>query len=252
MSEFAPLRFRFDDFKRELKTLQELGKGRFFDWSAEAIFPELDDFLGQVQRGHYFKGTRWEVKESRPLKTVATKHYEPGGGGANYVIGDVSWCWTICKSKEKPNQEFEVSGNASVRLRVRLAEHPDQTEIAMWRVECGASDSPGCFFHTQIMGHEDDGPFPHSLSVPRLPTLFVTPMAAIEFFLGELFQDTWAQHVSSDKGELGYWKSSQQKRFKQLLTWKLRQIERCQGSPWIALKHAKPMATDKLFADEGR
>ena len=165
-------------------------------------------------------------------------------------MGQVSWCWLIqkCAQKKKgPSSDFQLSGNASVKFIIREAGDPTSSRLAMWRVECGAHDSPGCFFHTQILGDTDEPPFPRSLSIPRLPTLFVTPMAAIEFFLGELFQDEWAQRVTGNNGQLDYWKSIQQGRLNRLLDWKRKQIANCQGSPWLALKQAKPTVAESLF-----
>jgi len=122
----------------------------------------------------------------------------------------------------------------------------------MWRVEFGAADSPGCYFHTQILGEKEQPPFPHALSVPRLPSLFVTPMAAVEFLLGELFQDQWEQHIVGDQGDRPFWNGIQQQRLQNLLRWKQQQLDGCQGSPWMALKKAKPLQADGLFLSRMR
>ena len=70
--------------------------------------------------------------------------------------------------------DFEVAGLASTKLRILDAVSDDETELAMWRVELGDQQSPGCYFHTQILGQSDVPPFPHSVCIPRLPTLFAT------------------------------------------------------------------------------
>jgi hypothetical protein len=72
-------------------------------------------------------------------------------------------------------------------------------------------------------------------------------MAALEFLLGELFQDRWAERVSNDSKEVQFWRSTQVKSLVQLLEWKRKRIESGVGSPWMALKRAKPEAADGLF-----
>lgn len=253
MTELAPLRFGFDDFGSELETIKELTSKRFFDTSAEWIFPQLKQVLKQLKEGSNGRIVNWEVTESTPLKTIPTTEFEPGRrDGGIEVVGEVSWCWQIqkCSQQKGRSSSFQIAGNASVKFTIRREGDPSLPRIAMWRVECGAHDSPGCFFHTQILGDTDVSPFPRSLSIPRLPTLFVTPMAAIEFFLGELFQDTWAQRVTGNHGQLDYWKAIQQGRLNRLLDWKRKQIEGCQGSPWLALKQAKPTLADSLFVGD--
>jgi hypothetical protein len=85
------------------------------------------------------------------------------------------------------------------------------------------------------------------VSVPRIPTLFVTPMAALEFLLGELFQDRWAEHVSADRDDVRHWRSTQEDTLIRVLEWKAQKIRTGIGSPWIALKRAKPEEDDGLF-----
>lgn len=117
----------------------------------------------------------------------------------------------------------------------------------MWRTEVGDVGSPGCYFHQQVLGQSDSPPFPHGLSVPRLPSVIVTPMAVLEFLLGELFQDEWAKHVSRETDDTRFWQSTQRDILLRLLDWKKRHIQKCVGSPWMALKRAKPEAADGLF-----
>ena len=125
--------------------------------------------------------------------------YEPGGGGAEDVIGEITSSWAISPWTDKSLKRgtlvpiFRLTGNASIRVRIlrENAVNAEVTELAMWRMELGAEESPGCFFHIQVLGHKETPPFPASLSVPRLPALAFTPMAALEFLLGELFQAAW-------------------------------------------------------------
>ena len=83
-------------------------------------------------------------------------------------------------------------------------------------------------------------PFPKSVSIPRLPTIFVTPMGAIEFTLGELFQDRWAKAAMEDTGNGRRWASFQKHRLLSLLDWQRKEVKDALTSPWMALKRAKP------------
>ncbi len=251
---YSSIRFGFAEFRRELELLSRLTR-RFLDPSSQGIFRRLVETLEQLQNSNDRGQIRWEVAEGVPLRTIESNLYEPGNrrGGLD-VFGEISWCWeiqAIPPAKGNPTQ-FEVSGIASVKLRVCCKQHDRPDGIGMWRVEVGARDAPGCHFHTQILGEHDEPPFPHALTVPRLPSLFVTPMAAIEFFLGELFQDAWAQHIVSDQGDGPFWNGIQQRRLTDLFDWKREQVGRSRGSPWIALKMAKPSDTDGLFFGKGR
>lgn len=253
MSDFGPLRFSFADFMQEIHAIENLAKNRFLDASAPGVFQRLRDQLRQLQANNGDKPAFWKVDPNLPVRTLETVEYEKGGRtGSRKVFGEVCWCWQLknCASKRGPAKAFEVCGNASIRLRICESEG-DRTEIARWRIECGAADSPGCFFHTQVFGDDTDELFPKNVPVPRLPTLFVTPMSAIEFFLGELFQDTWARRLVGDDHDLTFWTRNQKSRLKQLLNWKLRQVESCDsGSPWLSLKRAKPRSSDSLFVEK--
>lgn len=253
MDDYGPLRFDFTDFIDELEAIQSLAKTQFLDASTDWVFGQLSTQLKQLQAHKSHSAHRWEVSHNSPLRTIATNRYEPGGRrGGSYVIGEISWCWQIknCFTAKGKVKEFEICGNASVRLRVCGTEK-GSPEIAMWRIESGSADSPGCHFHTQVLGDSDSPPFPKSLPVPRLPTLFVTPMSAIEFFLGELFQDSWAQRLVGDGHNLTFWNSMQRRHLTRLLDWKKSLIESCdRGSPWLALKRAKPRKCDPLFVEK--
>lgn len=250
MFDYGPLRFDFEDFVAELKAIQHLAHTEFLDASSSWIFGRLSTQLEQMRASKAKHVLRWEVDLGSPLRTIVTNQYEPGDRrGSRDVIGEISWCWHLqnCFTPKGHVKEFEICGNASVRLRIRGNED-GSPDLAMWRIESGAVDSPGCYFHTQVLGEVDDSPFPKSVPIPRLPTLFVTPMSALEFLLGELFQESWAQRLVGDAHQLTSWNSTQKRRLRHLLEWKLSQIKACDsGSPWLALKRAKPQTNDTLF-----
>ena len=99
----------------------------------------------------------------------------------------------------------------------------------------------GCHFHVQVMGEDDEGVFPKSVPVPRLPSLFVTAPAVVEHALGEIFQDAWVRAVVENRDAATRWKSIQKERFERLLNWHLRTLaQSCTPTPWMAIKLAKP------------
>lgn len=244
----ALLHFSFDEFLEEITSMQQIA-APFLAADAGAALGMLRSSLQNIRTTPPNTNGMWRIPEHTPLRTRTTRAYEPGGRGAEDVIGEITSSWEISPFSDKPVKKgmpvpvFRLTGNASIRVRILRAtgvngEAP--AELAMWRMELGAEDSPGCFFHIQVLGHKDDPPFPASLSVPRLPALAFTPMAALEFLLGELFQDEWKRQAAAEGGAMDLWKSIQRKRLERLLAWKLERVRHSAGSPWAALKSAKP------------
>jgi hypothetical protein len=133
------------------------------------------------------------------------------------------------KAKEKMLIGF--IGKASTVFEVKDEASGDS--LARWKMELGDASSPGCFFHT--FSSSD-----HGFPVPRHPNVFATPMSAIGFALGELFQEAWEQTLSGSTDAPNRWKSIEKKRFEALLNWKLAQVKNSTSSPWCDLKAAKP------------
>ncbi len=73
--------------------------------------------------------------------------------------------------------------------------------------------------------------------------MLFTPMDALEFVLAELFQDDWAQHVAKENDAIRNWAGCQKDRLIKLLRWQQDRLEKNSGSPWTALKAAKPHAS---------
>jgi hypothetical protein len=143
--------------------------------------------------------------------------------------------------------EFVLDGVASTRLALfgRHPVHGDQ-EIARWSFEVAADSSPGCHFHTQVKGDFSDRLFPPTLSIPRLPGILVTPIDALDFLLGEVFQDSWAENVARDSADLRTWAAIQRHRLANVLEWQRQQVINARGAVWLAIKRAKPR-TEQLL-----
>jgi hypothetical protein len=245
-----PMRFSFQEMLNEVKAFAGLAE----DFIAPGSKNVLSRFHGELESYRNAATSNafdWEISESDPLTTTSTKGYEPGDGGKRYLVAQITAKWRIKKEpppkKSMPAKVFGVIGIASTRVRLKCVEE-DQSltdEIAMWRMEMGDAKHPGCFFHSQILGETGDFPFPNYLPVPRLPIIAMTPPAVAEYVFGELFQDRWAQHATSQVPHLNHWAPIQKERFSRLLDWKLQVLRKASGSPWASLKAAQP--SDDLF-----
>jgi hypothetical protein len=173
-------------------------------------------------------------------------YYEPTGRtGAIHVYAKIRGKWEVRpigqnSKKEKGGQKrcLEFCGFASTRIEL-YEKGVDTIPIAMWRMELGDSLSPGCYFHVQVLG-EGESPFPKAVSVPRLPSLFITPMAVVEYVIGELFQDRRGHAVAEENWDILHWRSLQKERFIRLFNWQKSSLEGAISTPWMTLKAAKP------------
>jgi hypothetical protein len=241
------IRFGIAQMLQELESASTLT--RAFTENGDYVFARVKTQLESLRDERNGASVAWEIPRSAPLRTIESAgEYESGGRGAK-VSGELSFVWEIKRlptvRRRDPAKEFQLVGKASTVARVFASETngSKREELAMWRIEVGDDNSPGCHFHVQIRGEEDDGPFPKRLSVPRLPTCLASPMAALEFLLAELFQDAWRRNVSAETDALKRWRSIQSERMCKLFEWQSRTVSGVnQGSPWSKLKLAKPPA----------
>jgi hypothetical protein len=246
----SELRFAFREILDEVSSFAGLAS----DFIAPASKGVLSQFYKSLE-GYRNSATQdafdWKISESHPLTTIGTTEYEVGGGGQRLLVGQVTAKWRIKKEpsqkKSMPSTYFKLIGIASTRIRLRCVGRDNELtdEIAMWRMEIGDTSAPGCFFHSQILGESDAFPFPHSLSIPRLPIIVMTPAAVAEFGFAELFQESWGPKAALQVPHLNRWAPIQKERFSRLLNWKLDQLTKTYGSPWSSLKAAQPH--DDLF-----
>ncbi len=243
-----PLDFLFQDFLDEISAVGKIA-GDFIDPASAHVLPNLATVLRSISAQRNGAEAVWAIYDHAPLRTkVSHGEYEIEGRGLHDLFGEITSIWRIAPSgvpasKLGPGRTFRVTGNASVRIRlIEVSAEHDRRELAMWRMELGDDAAPGCYFHVQVLGEHGrtEPPFPHSLSVPRLPSLVFTPMAALEFVIAELFQDEWVKRAAKEGGAMDVWKSIQRRRLGQLLAWKQKKLADCIGSPWTAIKCAKP------------
>jgi len=248
----AALDFLFSDFDKEIAAISGVVKP--FIWrNAIGVLNELRATLASIRQAPTGRPYPWQIRESFPLLTIASDgEYEPDNKGAHHVFAAITSTWEIMplgnnNQGSRQSRHFVLVGQASTVVRLFEGD-PDSRdkELAMWRMEIGDDASPGCHFHVHALGDRDEPPFPHSLPIPRLPGLLVSPMAVIEFVLAELFQSKWGEHAAKETADLVQWQSVQRVRLRNVLMWQAEQLQTLTGSPWTALKSQKPPAN--LFA----
>lgn len=237
----AGLRFAFAELVRETKALKTIARD-FLDpnttWALDQLVSNIESL---------WSSTAGTTLTLAPLWTLPSHGaYEPGDRrGGPSIRAVITGTWDVAPlgiNAKKPiarqKRLLEFCGAASTKIE--LFEATNGGRIAMWRMELGADDAPGCYVHVQVLGDTDAPPFPHSVPVPRLPGIFVTPMSAIEYVLGELFQDQWTKAAMGDSGDLPYWRELQRERLRRLLAWHQGELQNLISSPWMTLKAAKP------------
>lgn len=203
----------------------------------EALATQLD-FVRSSGVGTF----RWGWELETPLRTEPSlgQYDASGKGHYDWVYAEVSAVWEVGHEDDK---HFRLQGNASTLIRLRDMENEDGDDLARWRLEIGSDDSPGAIFHAHILADDNqiNPPFPKALSVPRFPSFPMTPMASVEFVLGELFQLRWVDHLRKTNTSFGMWRSSQEKALDSFLRWQRRTIASRSGtSPLMALKIERP------------
>ena len=236
------LRFRLSELVAETRALRRMARG-FLDPGTTWALDRFNSHL-EALRGAHEAEIRVELP---PLRTRPNEGaHEAGerqGGRSLYAV--ISGTWDVVPlgpSRRRPGRELAFTGMASTRAEL-YDSRDDDTRLAMWRLELGDDQAPGCHFHAQILGDSERPPFPSSIPIPRLPSHFVSPMSAVEYVLGELFQDEWARETARGTSDSIHWRSLQQRRLQCLFSWYRRAVEDSVSSPWMTLKSAKPGAS---------
>ena len=235
----AGLQFRSAALIKETIAFKGIAS-RFLESADSWILDELVSRLRQIESAN---DQRARTLQFERLRTKASKCYEawPKVGGVP-IRAQMSGIWNlrrVASGKSGDPKVVEFSGKASTV--VELFEEGSSEHLAMWRIELGAPDSPGCYFHVHLENRHQP-PFAKGIPIPRLPSIFVTPMATMEFVLGELFQKKWDKATSKNLTPQTDWRSIQQDRLCRLLEWQRDQVRQAGPSPWMALKDAKPNA----------
>ncbi|WP_165071838.1 hypothetical protein [Paludisphaera rhizosphaerae] len=252
------LQFSFAEMLREIKEFSHIAlSGDFLAPGAERVLDQFYGHLEQIRRSAPLQGSlggrpgsiyKWAIFDEDAIITRPSTNYERGrrSGGVE-ISAKVTAIWQIRPAprakKSKESESFHVAGKASVKVEWHETLEQQLIEpLGMWRMELADGASPGCYFHAQIQGEDGrkERPFPHSVPVPRLPCIAFTPMAVLEFVLGELFQDLWEGHTRANTSSVETWRGIQRSRLERLLGWQQQMIRDNSAPPWTALKSARP------------
>lgn len=252
-NDYHGLCFSFTEMSNEVASMVSLAESFLEENSLYNVLPLWKQMLVNFRDEPYSRDRRvfWQIPESNPIRTKPSSEYESGHRrGGHSVFGQISCTWEISKPIPKRKKEkkrsfrsptFVVSGLACTKVTIWAVENARPKELARWTLEIGDAISPGCHFHTQINLDNEHQIFPKSLPVPRLPALLHTPMDALDFLLGELFQDSWFLHASKTTDAGKTWARCQTTRLTNLLKWQSETIKNASGSPWVTLKKQKPL-----------
>ena len=230
----AGLQLPFDELIREAREIEKIAGKKFLD---KDTLWRLHEFIGTLER---IKNDPERCCTCLELGELYTKTAPSYDGQARRVRLCFDGVWEICAlGKKGVKRSVEFSGIASARLRFEDVKDRNR-RLAMWKMELGAHNSPGCYFHMHLIRDSQDPKCPKSLPVPRLPSLFVTPMAALEYALGELFQNEWKKELERSNPSSAWWCERQRERLSRLLAWQQKLVNRARGSPWMYLRAAKP------------
>jgi hypothetical protein len=228
--------FQVAELQREIEAIKDFAS----KYLAAESFERLDRLKYQLGPLTEAGGGNWSVPIAEPIITRSA--YAHGEGHGPQVWGEVSSTWEFERVPRTRN--LRLVGIASTRVSILRIDGGRPERVAMWRMEMGDEASPGCYFHTQVLGDKPRGPFPDWLVVPRLPGLIPTPASALEFVLSELLQEEWVRLTSQSRGPLQLWSAVQMRRLTGIFDWHRRVLERRGNAivPWTALKLAKPDA----------
>lgn len=240
--------FEFHDFIGEVKNMRRLAvDGDFIDsTSAE----RLSEFLSTIEQartdGHPNRVCAIGISKETPVLTKPSRgEYQQNKTENRPVFGQLATLWHIRPTgtrKHRGYPSFRVAGQTTTRVRIRLQGDAgeDHLELASWHSDIRSPGGLGCCYHTQVLGESEDPPFPSFLDIPRFPDPFVTPMAVLEFLLGELFPLRWEKHVSGSAQCVGEWRESQKVRWGSRLGSLRTTVLHSDSTPWMSIRSWSP------------
>lgn len=240
------LAFDLKFVKDELRAFKELAEGKL---TAESLnlLERLQGVLDQLIV-HPKSGTAcsWATPRDAPLKTKPSNGaHQPGRSGKGHDLqAEIHFKWDIEVvgeySRKHPYNRLVILKDSSVKVRITEGADSSTKEcVAAWDFDVGNHESPGCHFHSKY--HEADETrreLYSGIDIPRLPSFIFMPTDAIEFVIGELWQDECEKRATSS--DFQEWYKFPKARAERLFNWYLHEIKGVIGSPWMKLKKAKP------------
>jgi hypothetical protein len=235
--------FRFDQLDDEISAFAECASP-FLAQESEAVLQAWREQLRNIQTASDGAMCSWQIRPAQPVWTILS---EPRHNARDpHLRGRLTMKWELTiprgvkRTRGRRADRFVLAGIASTKMSLFKNDSQAHNEVARWCFEIGDANSPGCHFHTQVKGDPGSQLFPPTLSVPRLPGWAVTPIDAMDFLLGELFQDTWVQRVGEETDSVRTWANIHHARLTKLLRWQQQELSSGTGAGWSRLKRAKP------------
>lgn len=236
----AQLEFAFNEFIEEIDAIRAIASEKFLDpQTIHFVLPAIKTHLENIRHAETGRVFSWEIPEHMPIRTnISCGGYQPDWNGEHNVIAEVSSIWDIMplgdhRARNQIKRRFSLQGKASTKTRIlKKMTNGSYEQLALWRVEIGDARSPGFHFHYHLPSEHID--------VPRLPAFLATPMVALEYVLGEIFQDEWKKVALKDDYHVQKWRSIQEKRIVRVIEWQKNTLENTIGSPLVILKALKP------------
>jgi hypothetical protein len=251
----ADLLFSFQEILDEIDAMSRIAENLLTDETCQTVLPRFYAVLESIRAKRPTAPVACTIKNP-PIRTIVShgEYEQQPREGEHKVFAEITTIWEIlCPPEKGPKKQqqkhFQLCGIGSTKVRILKTDDSGTQELAMWRCEIGNEPAPGCHFHSQVEGERTAPPYPKSLSVPRLPTILVTPMAVLEFVLAELFQSRWKEHALQETAYMQRWRPIQKRRLQNLLRWQSGCLENGTGSPWTSFKMQKPDAN--LFVRGG-
>ena len=232
-SQIPGLRFRVEDLVSETECMLSIGD-RFIHTGSLWVLPRYKEKLENIT------SSRRGVASKITLDALQTELADIRG---RKVYARISGNWQVTPLSQRAKKStysriIAFSGIASTVIE--LFQYGMDKRVAMWRMEVGSEGAPGSFFHVQILGDSGDPPFPKTIEIPRLPSLFATPMSALSYTFGELFGNVWAESIASGGSHGSRWCNFQRHLLSRQLEWYSQIIKRSDSPNWMSIKQSIP------------
>ena len=145
----AGFRFLFSELIKETKVMATLSE-EFLDpnriWVLSRFLSHLRSIGGKPEESVY-------PLELRCLRTIPSNQYDRNPGKEIYAVISGIWELQPWGKRSDPDREIEFCGKASTKIKLYASDDSKtKTRLAMWSLELGAEDSPGCYVHAHILG----------------------------------------------------------------------------------------------------
>jgi hypothetical protein len=240
------LEFRFEEFIEEGKLFLDLAEGQLTRGQREKVAGALS----QLESYRYDGKSNPHVFLVEDLETYQTPVSVGHGAGAETVYLAITMVWPIEKVYTYPTERFILAGEALTN--VDLFRYQDDTLLRSWAARLSASrPSPtkalNCVLSSTFDGYQGNGmgydvPVNDHIDIPYIPTLPVSPFAAAEFAIAELWPFEWKK-LTGGGPTAQAWRLIQRRRLDIYLTWLATQARVSPISPWMAIRDSRPPGT---------